>query len=276
MSDATETGYKPTWDDVSTSVLTRMHIVVKKVNWFSTYRVHHRVAKSWRKNRVFLAGDSAHIHSPVGGQGMNTGIGDAVNLAWKLADVIQGGRLDHEQMLGSYEDERIAFANRLVETTDQGFVFVTQEGSFAKFIRTVVAPALLPVATSPDFVRKFMFRTISQTAINYRNSNINRGSAGEIHGGDRLPWVAPPRKDDADNFRPLSSLDWQVHVHGQVNPDIVRACHDAQLPLHVFHWGDVTDNAGYSKDAAYVVRPDGYVAIAGASSEEIRGLLAVR
>ena len=60
------------------------------VNWFSTYRVHHRVADHFRKGRAFLLGDAAHIHSPVGGQGMNTGIGDAVNLAWKLAAVLQG------------------------------------------------------------------------------------------------------------------------------------------------------------------------------------------
>ena len=66
-----------------------MRIDVERVNWFSTYRVHHRVADHFRKGRTFLLGDAAHIHSPVGGQGMNTGIGDAVNLAWKLADVVQ-------------------------------------------------------------------------------------------------------------------------------------------------------------------------------------------
>ena len=67
-----------------------MRIDVERVNWFSTYRVHHRVADRFRQGRAFLLGDAAHIHSPVGGQGMNTGIGDAVNLAWKLAAVLQG------------------------------------------------------------------------------------------------------------------------------------------------------------------------------------------
>ena len=62
------------------------------MNWFSTYRVHHRVANSFAKGRVYLLGDAAHIHSPVGGQGMNTGIGDAINLAWKLAAVLNGAR----------------------------------------------------------------------------------------------------------------------------------------------------------------------------------------
>ena len=78
------------WNDVSRRVLEWMPIDVKRVNWFSTYRVHHRVAGHFRKGRAFLLGDAAHIHSPVGGQGMNTGIGDAVNLAWKLAAVLQG------------------------------------------------------------------------------------------------------------------------------------------------------------------------------------------
>jgi 2-polyprenyl-6-methoxyphenol hydroxylase-like FAD-dependent oxidoreductase len=71
------------WDAVSKRVIDRMSIKVERVNWFSTYHVHHRVAAHFRGGRAFLLGDAAHIHSPVGGQGMNTGIGDAVNLAWK-------------------------------------------------------------------------------------------------------------------------------------------------------------------------------------------------
>ena len=78
------------WTDVSQRVIEWMRIDVERVNWFSTYRVHHRVADRFRKGRAFLLGDAAHIHSPVGGQGMNTGIGDAVNLAWKLAAVLHG------------------------------------------------------------------------------------------------------------------------------------------------------------------------------------------
>src|SRR5439155_1421017 len=77
------------WDDVSKRVIEWIGIDVARVNWFSTYRVYHRVADHFRAGRAFLAGDAAHIHSPVGGQGMNTGIGDAVNLAWKLAAVVQ-------------------------------------------------------------------------------------------------------------------------------------------------------------------------------------------
>ena len=121
------------WDDVSTRVIEWMRIDVERVNWFSTYRVHHRVADRFRKGRAFLLGDAAHIHSPVGGQGMNTGIGDAVNLAWKLAAVLHG-RAD-ASLLDSYEPERIAFARRLVATTDRAFTGVTSDGAIARLVR---------------------------------------------------------------------------------------------------------------------------------------------
>src|SRR3984885_8593238 len=111
-----------TWNDVSQRVINRLHVDVERVNWFSTYRVHHRVAEHFRGGRAFLLGDAAHIHSPVGGQGMNTGIGDAVNLAWKLAAVLRGAT---PSLLDTYETERIGFARRLVQTTDQAFTEVT-------------------------------------------------------------------------------------------------------------------------------------------------------
>src|SRR5262245_16026486 len=74
--------------DIQPHIEKLLHVQAEEVNWFSTYRVHHRVAEAFRVGRVFLAGDAGHIHSPAGGQGMNTGIGDAINLAWKLAQVL--------------------------------------------------------------------------------------------------------------------------------------------------------------------------------------------
>src|SRR3989441_6793753 len=107
------------WEDVGKNVLQRLRIDVRRVNWFSTYHVHHRVARRFRQGRAFLLGDAAHIHSPVGAQGMNTGIGDAVNLAWKVAAVVEGRAPD--SLLDTYESERIVFARRLVGTTDRVF-----------------------------------------------------------------------------------------------------------------------------------------------------------
>src|SRR6267378_2123910 len=128
------------WNDVSTRVIEWMRIEVERVRWFSTYHVHHRVADHFRKGRAFVLGDAAHIHSPVGGQGMNTGIGDAVNLAWKLAGVVRGRA--HEALLDSYESERIAFARRLVATTDQAFKAVTSRGAIARRVRVNLVPLL--------------------------------------------------------------------------------------------------------------------------------------
>ena len=126
------------WEDVSKRVIEWIRIDVEKVNWFSTYRVHHRVADHFRKGRAFLLGDAAHIHSPVGGQGMNTGIGDAVNLAWKLAAVVRGRA--HASILDSYEQERIGFARQLVATTDRAFTGVTSSGAMARLIRLHIVP----------------------------------------------------------------------------------------------------------------------------------------
>jgi 2-polyprenyl-6-methoxyphenol hydroxylase-like FAD-dependent oxidoreductase len=219
------------WEDVSRTAIDHVGLRVSRVNWFSTYRVHHRVANAFRRGRAFLAGDAAHIHSPVGGQGMNTGIGDAVNLAWKLAAVI-GGRAG-AALVDTYEPERIAYAHRLVATTDQGFTGVTGSGPFARLFRMDVVPAVLPTLFRLPPVRRFFFRTVSQTGIEYRQSGLSAGQAGRVHGGDRLPWV-PPAGNGPDNFEPLTSLDWQVHVYGDQPAGLGTACAARRLPLHVF------------------------------------------
>jgi 2-polyprenyl-6-methoxyphenol hydroxylase-like FAD-dependent oxidoreductase len=251
------------WNDVSKRVIEWIRIDVKSVNWFSTYRVHHRVADHFRKNRAFLLGDAAHIHSPVGGQGMNTGIGDAVNLAWKLAAVLHGRA--QASLLDSYEQERIAFARRLVATTDQAFTGVTSSGSMARLMRLRIAPLLAPLIFAFGAMRRVMFRTVSQTAVNYRGSSLSEGRAGEVHGGDRLPWVKMDwNSESQDNFAALTSLDWQIHVYGEAMPPMRAWCNERRLPLHVFPWRPEMKRAGLQRDAAYLVRPDGYVALADA------------
>src|SRR5207248_8577937 len=111
-------------------------------------------ADHFRKGRVFLLGDAAHVHSPVGGQGMNTGIGDAVNLAWKLAAVLHGRA--GGGLLNSYEPERLAFARRLVATTDQAFTGVTSGGALARLTRLHIVPLLIPALFALGTVRRFM------------------------------------------------------------------------------------------------------------------------
>lgn len=255
-----------TWDDVSGGIIERTKVSVDRVNWFSTYHVHHRVAEHFRRGRAFLLGDAGHIHSPVGGQGMNTGIGDAVNLAWKLAAVVQGRA--HAAILDSYEPERIAFARRLVATTDRIFTLVTAEGGLARFLRLQLVPRVVPPLLSTKAMRRFLFRTASQTGINYRESRLSLGRAGGVQGGDRLPWIVldEPASGYEDNHAPLAALDWQVHVYGEAEPALGDACRKRGLALHVFAWHDAMAEKGLERGAVYLLRPDGYVGLADATA----------
>jgi 2-polyprenyl-6-methoxyphenol hydroxylase-like FAD-dependent oxidoreductase len=247
-----------TFDDVRDRVTGHLKFTIDQVNWFSTYHVHHRVAARFREGRAFLLGDAAHIHSPVGGQGMNTGIGDAVNLAWKLADVLNGGAAD--RLLETYEPERIGFARRLVATTDRVFSLVTDQGPIAWRVRTRLVPPVAHLLFRLTAVRRFLFRTVSQTGVNYHESPLSEGAAGPVRGGDRLPWVETGPNED--NFAPLTALAWQAHVYGEPRPGVAEACAELGLSLHRFAWRPEMRRSGLTRGALYLVRPDGYVALA--------------
>ena len=115
---------------------------------------------------------------------------------------------------------------------------------------------------------------VSQTAVQYRESPLSEGRAGMVHGGDRLPWVRmgasrsgagteDSRGDGvADNFAPLTSLEWQPHVYGEASGELRAVCEARKLPLHVFPWRPAMSRAGLRRNATYLVRPDGYVALA--------------
>jgi 2-polyprenyl-6-methoxyphenol hydroxylase-like FAD-dependent oxidoreductase len=263
------------WNDVSKRVIEWLKIDVERVHWYSTYRVHHRVARQFARGRGFILGDAAHIHSPVGAQGMNTGIGDAINLAWKLAAVIKGRA--KESLLETYEPERIGFARRLVATTDRAFTGVTSNGTIARIVRLDVAPRVMPLMFRFAASRRALFRTVSQIEINYRRSRLSLGRAGRVHGGDRLPWV-PMDGAGADNFAPLKSIDWQVHVYGDAHQEVHAMCARRKLALHEFPWRREMIRAGLERDAVYLVRPDGYVALAraGAAVEVLGSYLDAR
>jgi 2-polyprenyl-6-methoxyphenol hydroxylase-like FAD-dependent oxidoreductase len=259
-----------TFNDISHRAMASLGLEVDQVHWFSTYRVHHRVTDHYRRGRAFLLGDAAHVHSPAGGQGMNTGIGDAINLAWKLAAVVRAEAPD--RLLDTYEPERIAFARKLVETTDRLFSFVTAEGNFADFVRMRIAPIFASAAYGIGPVREMIFRILSQTTINYHDSALSSGVAGRVHGGDRLPWALHDALDKTfDNYAPPERIDWQVHVYGQVYPDLREWCERHGMLLREFAWGQIHEEAGFARDAGYLVRPDGYVALCdpGASAQAL-------
>jgi hypothetical protein len=248
---------------VSVRAIQNMKVQVASVNWFSTYQVHHRVTDRFRKGRTFLLGDAAHIHSPAGGQGMNTGIGDAINLAWKLKSVLSGTASD--RLLDTYESERRAFARKLVATTDRGFTLATAEGRAADFIRMRIVPIILPALFKLEAAREFMFSAVSQIVIAYRDSAISAGKAGAIQGGDRLPWA---KSANGDNFDSLATTDWQLHVYGSLSAALKAWC-ATRLAVHVFGWANAHGRAGFIKDAMYLVRPDAYIALAASEQDPL-------
>jgi hypothetical protein len=185
---------------------------------------------------------------------MNTGIGDAINLAWKLKWVLDGRAGDG--LLASYEPERIAFARKLVATTDRGFTLATAEGPLADFVRTRVVPIVLPVAARVDAFREWAFRMVSQTMIAYRDSALSAGRAGSIHGGDRMPWLPGSGDDHA-----LAAIAWQVHVVGAAPAPVEAWCAAQGVALHVLAADDQRLAQGLRKGAMYLTRPDSYLAL---------------
>lgn len=251
-----------TFEDIRADIERDSGIAIKTLNWFSSYRVHHRVSEKFRVGRAILAGDAAHIHSPAGGQGMNTGIGDAVNLAWKLAAVVQERALP--KLLDSYEPERRAFAQLLIKSTDTAFKLITGRSWPSRIWRQYVMPRVAGAIANSSAGGRAMFRLLSQTRINYRGMALAQGQAGEVRGGDRLPYVVD---GVGDNFGVLGSLDWQVHVYGDATPAFRAALAPTGVPLHVFAWNEAAKAAGLARDAVYLVRPDGHVALAAAMQD---------
>ena len=150
--------------------------------WLSRFHISHRKVEQFRRLRVFLAGDAAHIHSPAGGQGMNTGIQDAFNLGWKLALVEKG--MAPAQLLGSYDLERRPVATSVINLTDRLTRMATVRSSFAQSVRDF----LLPVVSGIEFVGEKIADRLAEVNVSYRDSSIveNHG-AGRVKAGDHAP-----------------------------------------------------------------------------------------
>ena len=243
----------------------------KGCSWFSTYRIYHRRAARFRAGRCFLLGDAAHVHSPVGAQGMNTGLQDAYNLGWKLALVVSGGA--GEALLDSYEDERIPVARRLLSTTDRLFSFIVSDSALVGLLRTHVLPRGLALAMSVERLRKAAFRTISQTGIRYRGSRLSEALPGlpedAPRAGDRFPWLRLSAGGAIEDlYLKLDDTRFALIVIGQ--PGVADAVPglDGLLQTHVIPTDPDNDGelarARIPRPAFYLIRPDGHVGLSGA------------
>ncbi|WP_341960069.1 FAD-dependent monooxygenase [Planococcus maritimus] len=245
------------YSEVNEYIKNKIRVSAAKVNWFSTYRVHNRVSERFAKGHIFILGDAGHLHSPTGGQGMNTGIGDAINLGWKLAAVVL--EKADAKILGTYEQERIAFARRLISTTDKAFQTIVNQKLPGTLLREYAVPYVLPAVFKFEFPSKNAFKVLSQIHINYRSSLLSKGKAGKVFAGMRLPWV---ETTNGDNFAPLRSVDWQIHIYGKAKPELTEFARSQSLELHEFLWEASMKDAGFKQDAMYLIRPDGHVALA--------------
>jgi 2-polyprenyl-6-methoxyphenol hydroxylase-like FAD-dependent oxidoreductase len=247
--------------------------------WRTYFRLQHRHASRYRAGRVFLAGDAAHVHSPAGAQGMNTGIQDAWNLGWKLALVARG--VAEEALLDSYDAERRPIGRFVVRLTDRAFAISTSTNPLIRAIRTQLVPRLLPLALRLDRAVAYGFRTVSQLNIGYRHSpavqegrpRLRRGPRA----GDRLPDARITRDGQQiwlgeDLAAPGLHLllcgpagSWAASQLAAVRsryPDTLTVHHltreAAPGALHDVD-GQAFRRLGVTDTAHYLIRPDGHI-----------------
>lgn len=241
-----------TEDDARESMKRVFGLNYSTSEWFSTYRVHHRVASKFRKGNVFFVGDAAHIHSPVGAQGMNTGLQDAHNLACKIRDVLTGAM--PESYLDDYEKERQPVARRLVSVTDRVFDAITSQDKIPVLLRTKLLPLVWPTmlaAVPLTPLGKRVVGYVSQIRIKYQMPT--KTSHPVL--GRRLRWTGA---HGFDNYLPLNSMTWQVHSYGDSARN--RAEQVAAEKNMEHHHFPAYPEVDLPEGTVVIVRPDMFVA----------------
>ncbi len=258
----------------------KLELDIHDVKWFSTYKVHTRHVSKFSAGRCFLAGDSAHVHTPAGGQGMNTGIQDGYNLAWKIALVLQG-KAD-EKLLQTYNEERLENAKHLLQTTDRLFQFGAGSEWFLAFLRTNILPSVAKYILSLEMVKHFVFPLISQIGINYRHGSLSRHAGDEnfkIKAGDRMPYFQIDGKSIYDKLH-------QPKFHLLFFSDIHSDFQSLKTELEMEYAEEVDFNFvplntqtarifGADKSFNVLLRPDNYIGFISqeTSSGELRSYL---
>lgn len=279
LSEELETQGSLTFGDIASDFAkrTRMKVKLHHPHWFSVFHSHQRYASSFQQNRCFLAGDAAHIHSPVGAQGMNTGLQDACNLAWKLALVIQNK--SKESILNTYASERISIAKNGIRSTDKVFKWVTSQHIFIKSIRVYIVPLILklilPFLKRQRVIRHFFFRKISEIGIHYRGSPLSyHASLGNFPAcaprpGDRLPYIVYNEDDVSVNIQEkakgtgfhlfaftkgMSFVEIQEVAEKYAHILTFESIHFSSETSHLF------ERLGIKNSGYYLIRPDMYIA----------------
>ncbi len=261
-------------------------------HWLTRYRLHRKGAPEYRRGRCFVAGDAAHVHSPVGAQGMNTGIQDAWNLGWKLALVVRGDA--PASLLDSYDAERRPVGETLLRVTDRFFAIAVGGGRIGRIVRRVLPTFAVRLLALP-VIRKRAARFVSQTGIRYRGSALSV----DAHGAVRLEKHAPHAGDRAPDVQLDPSRRLVELLHGPQHTLLLFAAHSTALlerfasmkdeirarygelvhpvivrlePAHpaigeVDRTAAAHERYGARAGAIYLVRPDGYIAFRGAGTD---------
>jgi len=232
-------------------------VLLRDLQWSSRFRINSRALQRLRHGRIFFAGDAAHIHSPAGGQGMNTGMQDAVNLAWKLALVYRGEAAD--ALLDTYDEERLPVIHQLVSTTERATDLFNSD---SHFVHTLLRH-LLPVVLNIEAVRRKGAGLVSELAVHYRKSSLNGRCEddGGLHPGDRFPDVAV---SNSGSERVLDLLDpsrFTVLATGSAELRYGDLCVVRQVPVP-----GAALRAALGDAQVAVVRPDGYLLCAGSAA----------
>ena len=246
-------GNEVTQDEAMSTVGSEYGLTYGAVDWFSSYRVHHRVAARFRVGSIFLAGDAAHVHSPVGGQGMNTGLQDAHDLALLLADVAQG-RVD-VQALDRYERERRPIALKLVAVTDRAFGFIGRHDPVARLARRFIGGPWGKVV--PLLARTGMGARVGGLLGQYR-VHYHFADAQTVPVWAQDPAVGrriPPVDGNQEAMRPMN---WQLHTYGA--GEVARPGVPDWMAGPVAFAAD--PESVLRADRLYLIRPDQFVAAA--------------
>lgn len=261
--------------------------------WVTRYRIHHREVGQFNVGRVFLAGDAGHIHSPAGGQGMNTGLQDAANLAWKLALLIKGH--GSKALLDTYNAERWPVGQKLLHFTDNAFGKMSSQHRITAELRNILAPLIIKSISKIRCLRMKMFRFVSELGIRYHENAFifdavttkPRGIAKKVTAGHRVPNALYKRNHDVfgliDGYQfhvlALVKKSLSVEEIEQIVAELALLPKNLGLPLTTHFIGhsltgehskfiqaesnQVFANYGLSNEnpfGLFLIRPDGYIA----------------
>lgn len=238
-------------------------LTIKELNWFSTYRLHHRCVDKFSVKRCFLAGDAAHIHSPAGGQGMNTGLQDAYNLAWKLAMVLSGNA--GEKLLDTYHEERHPFARWLLKFTDRAFGMISSRNVFFSWFRIHVGPFILRQIIRRKGVGLNMFKTVSQIWYAYEKSILSVTSSSQrlsFKPGDRFPYVLITVGAGMRScYHLLREAKFHLIMIGESQVVVIPERMKGIIKVVSLPHSDSWASLGIEKNIFILVRPDNYIGL---------------